>query len=580
MLFKRDGGVMAVVEVSAARAEPPDVVPTTIADRLSTLVRSLPAYDLLSNGVGTAINEIVPGGASSIPSLDSDAIADTWFRVVSVLRSRRLEPVLSLHRLPYPRYPVGLNGKETPDPPPVIMWDPPGLPTTLSRGWSVLGCDVGFPIGIPSCELTSNAEWIEYYARKGFHVLTYRTVRNRPTNGSAYDWVFLDNIHQPWSTNGAPHEVRRSDGPIPPDLRTISTATSFLAPCPPPDVWGPDVRETRRRLDELGGNHLLIVSVTDSVPLEEKSLETLRDDFVEVALRAEANGAQAIECYLARATMRDDYGNLARCERSMETSIAIVEAVRAALDKETKLLIKLSAELSQEALEQIVVHLAGKCLIDGVSGISPVEVDRVTAGDDDHALWSERRPGVAGYALRDLSKDFVKRLAAIRSRHSLEFDIIAMGGVMSADDVAAYMALGASAVQTATAAVCDPDLAEAAYAQYRGSVQTTELWDGVVTEVDADTHTFWARVRGATGTTQDMNAQFEFDEVHPDQLRDVRPGALFQWTTGLVETGRRRERQSSIHFRRLAPPTDDEIRAGKELAKRAALVFGSKPDFA
>ena len=200
---------MTVVEPLSAAAEGCDsLVPITIADRLATLLRSLKGYDQLSNGVRSEIVEIIPGDAVNdeldddavaaiVKDLDDDAIAATWFKVVNILRGRRLEPVLSLHGLPYPRYPVG---SETPSIPAVRMWDPPRMPESSPGGWSVLGFDVGFPVGIPSCELTCNADWIEYYARKGFHVLTYRTVRNTPPEPSRkYDWVFLADIDKPWA---------------------------------------------------------------------------------------------------------------------------------------------------------------------------------------------------------------------------------------------------------------------------------------------------------------------------------------------------------------------------------------------
>lgn len=579
---------MTVVEPSIATGRVPDgFVTDTIADRLATLMRSLEGYDLASNGVRDEIVEVIPGVEGHHEKLDSDAIANivehldadevaaVWYDVVRVLRRRRLDAVLSLHGVPYPHYPVG---DDTPTTPPVVIWDPPRLSAPSPGGWSVLGFDVGFPVGIPSCELTCNADWLEYYARKGFHVLTYRTVRNRPTERGYHDWVFLADIRQPWEPAASPTEVRHAEGPVPPDIRRISTATSFAAPCPPRTIWEADVRDARARLDRLGGRHLLIVSVTDSVPKEEKSIETLTEDFVKVARRAESAGAQAVECYLARATIRDEAGGLSPCERSAETSIAIVDAVRDALDRKTRLLIKLSAELSQENLERIVVDLASRRRIDGVSGISPVQVDRVNTGSDGHRLWDGRRPGVAGYALRALSLDFVTRLAAIRSRYNLEFDIIAMGGVMTAEDIAMHMGLGAAAVQMATAAVCDPDLAETAYAHYRSSLQTTELWDGVVTDVDPDTKTFWARVTAANIDAEDMDAQFEFEEVHPHQRSEVFPGAFFRWTTGLVEDSRRLVRHSSVRFWPPEAPSKDDIEAGKRLARRIVGVPGPKLD--
>jgi len=579
-----------MIEPSIAEDDANAFVPVGIAQRLATLLRSLGAYELLSNGVQSEVRQIadrIASGpddaavAAAVEHLDDDGVlAEIWFDVVKIFKRRRLEPALSFHRLPYPHYPIGeQQGTDGVTAPGVMMWDPAPVPEASPRAWKVLGYEVGFPIGIPSCELTRDADWVESYARKGFHVLTYRTVRNTPKPGSAYDWVYVEGIAEPWTSVPDPHAaVRHAEGSLPPDWRRTSTATSYVAPCE--ESWEADVAKARRRLKALGGGHLLIVSVTDSVPKDEKSIETLSADFVEVALKAERAGAQAVECYLARATIKDDTGELKPCERSVETSIAIVEAVRSVLDTKTRLLIKLSADLAPESLEMIVVDLARRGLIDGVSGISPIEVERVTTGDDDHTLWEQHRSGVAGYALRHLSQRFVERLAALRERESLEFDIIAMGGVMTAEDVALYLRLGASAVQTATAAVLDPSLADVAYARYKTSVQTKKTWDGVVMEVDEAAGRFWARIAASDGSTPDMDAQFELDEVHRDQRRTVREGALFCWTSGLVEMGRRRYRHSTVQFRSVDPPTEDQLLAGKRLAEGVAEVFAVKPDVA
>lgn len=554
--------------------------PRAIAERMTSLYRSLRGYDLLSNGTRDELLDLVPAGAASIATLDDDAITDLWARVVTILQRRELEPALTVHGLPYPRYPVGQSEKSY-DTPQVRVWDPPYIPDATPKSWNVLGFDVGFPIGIPSCELTANADWIEYYALKGFHILTYRTVRNELRPGSPYDWVFLAGLREPWhSLADAPDGVRHAEGSIPPDLRTISTATSFVAPSPAPEVWKADVRETRRRLDELGGQHLLIVSVTDSVAFDLKSEDSLSESFATVSKAAEEAGAHAIECYLARAGMRSASGLREPCEQSVPTSIAIMRRVRSVLDRRTRLLVKLSADLSDQALADIVVPLARDRVIDGVSGISPVEVEQVTTGPDHdpHPLWTGHKPGVAGYALRHLGQEFVKRLAAIRREAKVDFDIIAMGGVMSPDDVVTLMALGASAVQTATAAVFDPNLAEAAYTTYRASVKS-EIWDGYVLRVEPEANIFWARMSLASGSHEDMDAQFGMDEVHPDQRDDVRPGAYLQWTNGWVEEGRRMVRQSALKFLRPPPPNEDDELAGKILAERVADVFGPKPDF-
>ncbi|MGI8685638.1 MAG: hypothetical protein ACR2MO_11240 [Acidimicrobiales bacterium] len=568
------------VEHLGAEADPVEgPAPKSVANRLADLLKSLDWYDKLSNGVGDEVRRIVPWAPERVAELDDDEVRNVWFDVVNVLRSRRLEPVLALHGLPHPRYPMGTDDRAHTAPPPVVVWDSPRMPEPAPGGWSVLGFDVGFPIGIPSCELTCNADWIEYYALKGFHVLTYRTVRSRATPGSPYDWVFLAGIDRPWALGTTPHEVRRANDQVPRDWRAVSTATSFAAPCPSPETWERDVADARRRLDRLGGNHILIVSVTDSVPREQKSVETLCADFVDVAARAEKAGAHAVECYLARATMRDGDGQLAPCEQSTETSIAIVRAVRATLDKATPLVIKLSGDLPPETLEAIVVPLAQEGLIDGVSGISPMKVDRVTTGPDNSSLWRERPPAVAGYALHDLSRAFVERLVRIRRAHALEFDILAMGGVMTVEDVADYLRLGACAVQTATAAVSDPGLARDAFLHYRPTVQSSEDWDGVVMDIDEDAGTFWAGLSRADADAPDEEAEFQLGELHADQRAEVRPGAVFRWRIAIIEDAGELVHRSSLSFRRLPPPSEDDRLSGSRLAGRVAEVFGLAPDF-
>ena len=536
-----------------------------VADRLVDLLKAVDRYDLLSNGLGGEVRSIVPGGPDDIRRLEPDEVARVLYELVNVFRWRRLEPVLALHDLPHPRYPMGEESSSD-DPPPVAAWDPPRGSEATPSGWNVLGFDVGFPIGIPSCELTCNAEWIEYYARKGFHVLTYRTVRNRPTGGSPYEWVFLADVQDPWDVSNFPIEVRRAADNIPRDWRTVSTATSFLAPCPPPEVWVEDMSEARRRLDNLGGHHLLIASVTDSVPLEDKTPDTLAADFVEVARKAEGAGAQVIECYLARATAIDPSGEPRPCEQSIETSLAIVEAVRGALKPDTRLLIKLSGDLSSDRLKKIVVPLAERRLIDGVSGISPVRVRRVIQHDGE-TLWGEKPPGVAGYLLREVSRTFVERLANLRREHDLRFEIIAMGGVMSPEDVSAYLNLGASAVQMATAAVSNPSLAMQAFAHYRPMVEVCQEWDGVVEEVDRERGTFWARLVRTDQEAPDEEAQFELHEFRPDERDEITRDTVFSWRTGVIFQGAQLVRHSTVRLKTVRALSEDDHLEGKRLAE-------------
>lgn len=529
-------------------------------------MRSLRQYDQQSPGLEQEVRKVVP---DNVASLDDDAAGSVLNDVIQLLYKRRMLSVLGTHGMPFPRYPVVPDGAIEVRGPEV--WDTP-RDVASERRWNVLGFNVGFPIGIPSCELTSSADWIEYYARQGFNVLTYSTVRNVKRN-SGRNWAFLDAVDRPWEPQALPGSVRSTDSELPPDWRTISTATPFSAPSPWPEQWMPDVEEARRRLELLGGRHLLIVSVTDSLDRDKKTTAGLVDDFVKVAVRAEQAGAQAIECYLARSTTRNPETNeIESCELHPDTSVAIVSGVRAALRSETKLVIKLSYQPS-ESLRAVVVPLARSGAIDGVSGISPYRMEVLRP--DQSVLSGERLPGVAGLAIRRLGQLFVQELALIRKEEGLTFDILGMGGVMTPEDVATYRRLGACAVQSASAARCNPGLAAAAYAHYLETKATPEVvedWEGVVDRVEGNT--FVARLYDVAGKAPDEEAEFELDEVREDQLQQVRPGAFFWWRAEIVreETGER-VRRSSVTFRRLPAPTEQDRQEGRLLVERTDEAF-------
>ncbi len=533
-------------------------------------MRSLRQYDELAPGLESAVRDVVP---EDVAALDDDTAGAVLNDVIRLFFERKMVSALGAHGIPFPRYPVVPDGSVEVRGPEV--WDTP-RDVASQRRWKVLGFDVGFPVGIPTCELTSSADWIEYYARQGFNVLTYSTVRN-VERSSGRNWAFLDSIDQPWEPNGLPSSVRSTDSPLPPDWRSISTATPFSAPSPSPDVWERDVEDARMRLGLLGGRHLLIVSVTDSLERDQKTTAALVDDFVKVAVRAEKAGAQAIECYLARSTTRDlATGRIESCELHPETSVAIVRGVRAALRSETKLVIKLSYQAPQ-ALRAVVVPLAQSRAIDGVSGISPYRMEVLRP--DRSALTGDRLPGVAGLAVRRLGQLFVQELALIRQEEGFTFDIIGMGGVMTPEDVATYRRLGACAVQSASAARCNPGLAAAAYAYHVDAAsqpQVVEDWEGVVDRVGANG--FVARLHDIAGQTPDEEAEFELEEVRPDQRDQIRPGAFFWWRSELVEeeTGER-VRRSSVTFRRLPAPSEDDRKDGLRLVEQTDAAFEPSP---
>jgi hypothetical protein len=140
----------------------------------------------------------------------------------------------------------------------------------------------------------------------------------------------------------------------------------------------------------------------------------------------------------------------------------IVEAVREALAPTTKLVAKLGY-LTRKDLSAVLAAIGGS--VDGIAGINTLQVP--VADDSSGPVFvgtlkdpdePRRQAGLSGIAIRDYALDFVHSLALLRRQHSWDFEIIAMGGVMEPHDVRALMAMGADAVQTATAAENNPEL--------------------------------------------------------------------------------------------------------------------------
>lgn len=161
----------------------------------------------------------------------------------------------------------------------------------------------------------------------------------------------------------------------------------------------------------------------------------------------------------------------------------IVQAVRSALKSETKLVAKLGY-LSEPRLSEVVSRIAPD--VDGIAGINTLQVKVIDESGEPAFKGvpgdpSRDRPkaGLSGIAIRDLARDFVRRLSALRDSHGWSFDIIGMGGVMDTHDVRALLASGADAVQATSLTANEVGLARHLWEDRRllEAAINNEEWD-------------------------------------------------------------------------------------------------------
>ena len=151
-------------------------------------------------------------------------------------------------------------------------------------GAHLFGYPLRSPLGVAAGPLL-NSKWVEGYARLGFDVLTYATVRSRPVIAHS-----LPNIRHVDAREQIAIASRRPSGD-----GDATLAVSLGLPSVEPDVWRRDVRRAKER---LGQGQILVVSVVGtSDPAD--GPDPFIADYVRCAEWAAEAGADVVEVHLA-----------------------------------------------------------------------------------------------------------------------------------------------------------------------------------------------------------------------------------------------------------------------------------------
>ncbi|NEK86312.1 dihydroorotate oxidase [Blastococcus saxobsidens] len=327
----------------------------------------------------------------------------------------------------------------------------PERPSAGGRRWSLLGRRIGFPVGIPACVLNGSEAWVRHNVANGWNVLTYKTVRSRahPANEQP-NWVFAARATASLPPGADADVVADPWDWVAPGSATVSSVNSFGVPSPAPEEWMPDLA---RAVDAVGDEQLLLVSV-----MGEGNGPELVEDFARTARLAQEAGASVIELNLSCPNTLSASGGGVKPPLCLDpdATVAVVEAVRRALDDRTGLVAKLSW-LDERRLAALVPRLAP--LVDGIAGINTLQ-SRVRRSDGAPTFPGRELAGLSGIAVRDSALDLTRRLVALREAGGVHFDVVAMGGVTDPASFEALFAAGADAVQSAAGAFADPLLAQ------------------------------------------------------------------------------------------------------------------------
>ena len=319
---------------------------------------------------------------------------------------------------------------------------PEHLPASPRDIW---GLTLNSPLGVPAGPLL-NAAYVDLYARLGFDVPVYKTVRSRhhPAH-PAPNCLFVEHSRQLAITDeGQTIYTCDNQNQIP---EHISITNSFGMPSRDPEIWQADIERANRSLSR---GQLMIVSCVGTPDQQ----STIEQDYARCARLAAEAGARAVE-------LNFSCPNVSGCEGSIYQDAAlcgrIVRAVKHAIPH-IPVMIKIGIiadPLQLDRLLQATAHY-----IDGIAAINTLAM-QVRQRNGEQALPGTGRlqSGICGALIQDIGLTMTQNLYAARKRGNYDFIICGVGGIAGITDINAYLQAGADLAMSATGAMWNPYLA-------------------------------------------------------------------------------------------------------------------------
>ncbi len=310
-----------------------------------------------------------------------------------------------------------------------------------------LSFSVNSLFGIPAGPLL-NSRWVELYAKLGFDILTYKTVRTK--SYSAHSMPHILYVEQDERSRKKKESFIGKSYLSKYDSLTITN--SFGVPSKDPDVWQEDVRKS---LQILSRGQLLIVSVMGTHEGSSNQKEFI-DDYVKCALLAVEASAPVIEVNLSCPNLNT--GKIICYDA--EISGLICKQIKNAIG-DIPLIAKIGHYEKEQELRDFIVHT--NKFIDGIAAINTVKETVKDVQVKKPHFRSLNVSGLCGNYIKPYGIDMVRKIYTIRKEWNMKFAIIGVGGVTRSEDYETYLESGSDAVLSGTGAMMDPYLAQKVY---------------------------------------------------------------------------------------------------------------------
>lgn len=314
-----------------------------------------------------------------------------------------------------------------------------------------LGFELDSVFGMAACPGTANSAYVNAAFSNGFDIVTYKTQRSMRFPANPFPNVLQVNIEGHLTPERAQNPIM---GYLPQsiDRTNFTIANSCGNNCEGPEYW---VEDARKAIANVKRGQLLIISVVGTIK-EGFGVDEYHDDFAKTAELAVGAGAKVIELNLSCPNVASE-GVICYSPRVVED---ITRRVKERVGSDVKILAKIGYfRVTQEELLRDVI----KAMAPYISGIAATNtlpapiIDR--NGLQAFPGPGREKAGISGSAIKWAGIDMTTRLANLREFLGTDYAVIGVGGVMSFSDYKDYINAGADAVQSATGAMWNPELA-------------------------------------------------------------------------------------------------------------------------
>jgi dihydroorotate dehydrogenase len=304
-------------------------------------------------------------------------------------------------------------------------------------GAALLGYVVNSPIGIAAGPLL-NSKWVEGYARLGYDVLTYATVRSRTQPA-----LTLPNIRHIENREQVAIAARRPAQ----NGSGATLAVSLGLPSMEPDTWRKDIRRARER---LGKGQILVVSVVGT-PDPAAGIEAFIADYTRCAAWAAEGGAHVIEVHLAVPHPFGEPGQMVFEHIPLSAQILYRVRTRVSVPVVAKLGLFKSARLLHDTATKLAPWTDGFVLVQAIPR-RVIDEEGKAAFEGTGREYAE----VVGAATFPVCSRQVEEMLAWRRAGEWPHSVLGVGGITTIDRARHLLREGANGVLVATAALFDP----------------------------------------------------------------------------------------------------------------------------